>query len=154
MAAHIVKDLLANENYRAKNYEKALIEVFLDLDNQMLTEEEQKNLLVLAKEKQNGRELIQKPRGDEPSHAGCTATTVLLTEDKVICANAGDSRTVYSAHGGPANGGIGDALSEDHQPDVERERKRIEAAGLFVSQQRVKGQLAVSRALGDFEYKQ
>ncbi len=46
------------------------------------------------------------------------------------------------------------ALSEDHKPDNESERKRIEAAGGSVSENRVNGNLALSRALGDFEYKQ
>ena len=41
----------------------------------------------------------------------------------------------------------------DHKPYCEAEKNRIEAAGGAVLMQRVNGCLAVSRALGDFDYK-
>lgn len=44
-------------------------------------------------------------------------------------------------------------MSEDHKPELERERKRIEKAGGFVEDNRVKGVLNLSRSLGDLEYK-
>ena len=44
-------------------------------------------------------------------------------------------------------------LSKDHKPDDVEERKRIIAANGFVENNRVNGMLALSRALGDFEYK-
>ena len=44
-------------------------------------------------------------------------------------------------------------MSEDHKPMNDGERKRIINAGGFVSEGRVNGSLALSRALGDFEYK-
>lgn len=43
--------------------------------------------------------------------------------------------------------------TEDHKPYLEKERERIVKAGGSVMIQRVNGSLAVSRALGDFEYK-
>ena len=45
------------------------------------------------------------------------------------------------------------ALSEDHKPFHAIESARIVAAGGHVTMQRVNGDLAVSRALGDFSYK-
>ncbi len=44
-------------------------------------------------------------------------------------------------------------LSVDHKPYTPSEQARIEAAGGTVSMKRVNGDLAVSRALGDFVYK-
>lgn len=47
-----------------------------------------------------------------------------------------------------------DFLSVDHKPYDHNERLRIERAGGTVQYDRVDGDLAVSRALGDFHWKQ
>ena len=44
-------------------------------------------------------------------------------------------------------------LSNDHKPNEVEERRRIYNAGGHVEDSRVNGMLALSRALGDFEYK-
>ena len=44
--------------------------------------------------------------------------------------------------------------TEDHRPHRPRERERIHDAGGTVRRRRVEGSLAVSRALGDFAFKQ
>jgi len=44
-------------------------------------------------------------------------------------------------------------LSEDHKPDNTIEVKRIEKANHYVEDSRVDGNLALSRAFGDFQYK-
>ena len=44
-------------------------------------------------------------------------------------------------------------LSDDHKPENPDERRRIEAAGGFVEENRVNGSLNLSRSMGDFEYK-
>lgn len=44
-------------------------------------------------------------------------------------------------------------MSEDHKPDNELEKKRITDAGGYVVEGRVSGNLNLSRALGDLEYK-
>ena len=50
-------------------------------------------------------------------------------------------------------GGVARPLSTDHKPMDTLERERIEAAGGFVEFNRVNGNLALSRALGDFVFK-
>ncbi|KAJ3114459.1 Protein phosphatase 2C 2 [Phlyctochytrium bullatum] len=83
------------------------------------------------------------------SPAGCTAVTALITEDwRLFCGNAGDSRAVLSRNGRAV------ALSSDHKPQNTDEIRRIKEAGGFVEFGRVNGNLALSRAIGDFEYKQ
>ena len=84
---------------------------------------------------------------EQKTHAGCTATVILVTKTEIICANAGDSRTVLSQKGTAVE------LSQDHKPDDVNEMRRIQNAGGFVDDGRVNGMLALSRALGDFEYK-
>lgn len=44
-------------------------------------------------------------------------------------------------------------MSEDHKPDNVLEKTRISDAGGFVSEGRVNGNLNLSRAMGDLEYK-
>jgi len=62
-------------------------------------------------------------------------------------ANAGDSRVVLSVKGEVK------PLSFDHKPANESERKRILAAGGYIEFGRVNGNLALARALGDFDFK-
>merc|ERR1712166_427870 len=79
--------------------------------------------------------------------AGCTATVALITQREIYCANSGDSRTVLS------KGKKAVDLSVDHKPNDPEEKRRIIAGNGFVEDGRVNGMLALSRALGDFEYK-
>ncbi|KAJ2614000.1 Protein phosphatase 2C 2 [Coemansia sp. RSA 1365] len=80
--------------------------------------------------------------------SGCTAVCVLLTRDgRVFCGNAGDSRCVIS------NDGKAEALSHDHKPTDDVEFNRIVSGGGFVEFGRVNGNLALSRAIGDYEFK-
>jgi serine/threonine protein phosphatase PrpC len=44
-------------------------------------------------------------------------------------------------------------MSKDHKPDDPLEKSRITEAGGFVTEGRVNGNLNLSRALGDLEYK-
>lgn len=72
---------------------------------------------------------------------------VLVTPSFIYCANAGDARSVACINGRAVE------LSKDHKPTLPLERQRIVAAGHFVQEERVDGALAISRALGDWEYK-
>lgn len=85
--------------------------------------------------------------------SGTTATCAIVTPTHIVVANVGDSpavlfkdRTVILA-------------SEDHDAENPKEVERIKAAGGFVSNQnafgnmRINNTLSVSRALGDYVYK-
>ncbi|CAB9503726.1 protein phosphatase 2C T23F11.1 [Seminavis robusta] len=85
---------------------------------------------------------------DKEGDSGTTACVVVVAPQWVVCANAGDSRSVFSKHGHKAV-----PLSYDHKPDDEEEERRIRAAGGYVAGGRVEGDLAVSRGLGDFRFK-
>eukprot|EP00440_Ansanella_granifera_P050964 gb/GFBE01055238.1/.p1 GENE.gb/GFBE01055238.1/~~gb/GFBE01055238.1/.p1 ORF type:complete len:486 (+),score=96.70 gb/GFBE01055238.1/:1-1458(+) len=91
-------------------------------------------------------------RSVDPRMVGCTACVCCVTEQQLVVANAGDSRAVL------CRGGKAVPLSEDHKPNNPGEKRRIEAAGGYVEnsgpgQFRVNGNLNLSRALGDLEYK-
>uniref|UniRef100_A0A1Q3F177 protein-serine/threonine phosphatase n=1 Tax=Culex tarsalis TaxID=7177 RepID=A0A1Q3F177_CULTA len=103
---------------------KALQRGFLDIDEAMLNDDSLKEQM-----------------------AGSTAVTVLVKNDRLYCANAGDSRAIACV------GGKLDVLSFDHKPNNTNELERIKKAGGYVEYNRVNGYLALSRALGDFSLK-
>jgi protein phosphatase 1G len=90
----------------------------------------------------------------DPAMQGCTATVAIIdfAASEIICANAGDSRTMVARDGHPA------LLSVDHKPADPVEKLRIHGAGGRVigrgDAARVEGDLNLSRALGDFRFKQ
>ena len=83
--------------------------------------------------------------------SGTTANVVLFTPTWILCANAGDSRSIYSKS--MSGNQITTPLSYDHKPEEDAESQRIQEAGGFVRAGRVDGDLAVSRGLGDFRFK-
>jgi len=109
---------------------------------------------------------------EDEGDSGTTSCVVIITPDSIVCANAGDSRAVFARRpetsapfsssnslgsiGGNVVTAVGKAipLSFDHKPDDEEEEKRVKNAGGYVTGGRVEGDLAVSRGLGDFRFKQ
>lgn len=88
----------------------------------------------------------QKMRSTSEDMSGCTAVCALISPTHLFIANCGDSRAVLY------DGNLPRFATEDHKPFHPIERKRIIDAG-GTATQRVNGTLAVSRALGDFEFK-
>ena len=79
---------------------------------------------------------------------GCTANVLLITNNLLICSNAGDSRCVVAENGRAL------ALSIDHKPYLKKERDRIYKAGSTVNVEgRIDGNLNLSRAIGDISHK-
>ena len=91
------------------------------------------------------REVPEIATGEDKS--GSTAICVLVSPQRIYLANCGDSRAVLSRDKQVA------LATLDHKPTNPAEKERIQNAGGSVMIQRVNGSLAVSRALGDFEYK-
>ncbi|KAK1971725.1 protein phosphatase 2C [Colletotrichum sublineola] len=112
------------ETFKKGNYEQALKDGFLATD----------------------RAILNDPKYEEEV-SGCTACVGLISDNKIYVANAGDSRSVLGIKGRAK------PLSQDHKPQLEAEKSRITAAGGFVDFGRVNGNLALSRAIGDFEFK-
>ncbi|KRZ53825.1 putative protein phosphatase 2C T23F11.1, partial [Trichinella nativa] len=123
-SCHLHKAIAQTKAFAEGDLVEAIKQGFLDVDKDML--ENHGNLVGVA---------------------GTTAVIVMLKEDTLFCGNVGDSRAVISA------GGVAEPLSFDHKPVNEGEIKRIFSAGGWVEFNRVNGNLAMSRALGDFIYK-
>lgn len=82
-------------------------------------------------------------------NSGCTVVMCIIDEikDCFYLVNLGDSRGIV------VRDNVVLEATEDHKPFSKKETERIEQAGGVVVNRRVMGQLAVSRALGDFNLK-
>ncbi|CAL5190021.1 unnamed protein product [Lathyrus oleraceus] len=86
---------------------------------------------------------LQTPHCDA---VGSTAVVAVVTPEKIIVSNCGDSRAVLCRNG------VAIPLSSDHKPDRPDELDRINSAGgrvIYWDGARVLGVLAMSRAIGD-----
>lgn len=83
----------------------------------------------------------------ERNRSGSTAVGAMISPCRIFLINCGDSRGLLS------RAGVVHFSTQDHKPSNPLEKQRIQNAGGSVMIQRVNGSLAVSRALGDFDYK-
>lgn len=129
--ANILEKVLSQPEFRRhktpEDIGRALTNAFLEIDIEI-------------------KRLPQMTSGED--HSGSTAIACVITPTHIIMANSGDSRSVLLR-----GSQIVEPMSYDHKPDNEGERRRITSAGGSVMNGRVNGDLAVARALGDFQYK-
>lgn len=168
---HFTEELLKNEKYQEGDLKTALQQTFIKMDEIMQTKDSINEIKHYARKSKEEDDLQSKnepqnnsqmslfaqliaPKDPESEdifmRTGCTACVCCLneTDKKIYFANAGDSRVVMCKKG------IAYEQSEDHKPDLETEKTRIYKADGWISEGRVKGNLNLSRGLGDLEYKQ
>ena len=132
---------------------KAIVQTYIKLDQEYL-----KSILVPDRDIIVLEKLIvtetarNKFVGDNIHGSGCTAVCAIITPSHVIVGNCGDSRCIIS---NALTDGIDCdynciSLTEDHHPCLKEESERIYAAGGKVFMERVDGELAMSRAIGDY----
>jgi len=78
---------------------------------------------------------------------GSTALCLALDGNNLTVANCGDCRAIFYQNG------ITQQITRDHRPADEAEQERIAQSGGTVIGGRLQGQLAVSRAFGNYEFK-
>lgn len=143
------ESLLANESFLQGDYEKALKETFLKMDQLIESPQGQIDMQGIINKSQNlDNSQLQTKTDYAISNAGCTANVLLIVGNTYYCANAGDARCIVYRSTKEIV-----ALSEDHKPDCEVEYKRITKAGGYVLDGRVCENLNLTRAIGDLEYK-
>lgn len=166
---HFTEELCLNNSYKNGNLKKALAENFLRMDDMIVTGPGKVELKIIAQKTKEEDELINqreknnkqmdlfkqilghsKEEEEIAMMTGCTASVCAIDEQnkKIYFANAGDSRSVICKNG------IAFPMSIDHKPELDIEKNRIYKADGWVSDGRVKGNLNLSRSLGDLEYKQ
>lgn len=91
---NFVKELKACKLYNDQKYKEALVETFKRMDELISSKsgEEQLSLIRKSFDGSNSTNKIS-------NNCGCTANVVLITPNKIITANAGDSRSVLSRKG-------------------------------------------------------
>ena len=145
-------ELIKNKNFKSGNYQKALFENFLKMDNLMLENTGKLELKDEAKKSKIEDDKINKlskknelvntsydPKQQDDYEismfTGCTATICLFDNKNAYFANAGDSRIVICKSGNAY------AMTIDHKPELDEERNRIYKADGWVTDGRVKGKL-------------
>jgi len=138
--------------HAAELAEKFLHECVLksdDLKNKEATDDEILNVLRGGFDRTDS--IIMKRSLEGMWNDGCTAVVVLVMGTKLYIGNLGDAEAVLARR--KENTLTAELLTFKHKPSDPDERKRIESAGGHVVFGRVLGSLAVSRALGDTEFK-
>ena len=130
VASTFLEVLLVQAAFVAEDFQQALHDTFLQLDDTI---------------KNNVAKSTIKHYKD--TFIGSTAIVALVVERTLYVANLGDSRCLLMRDDETIE------LTKDHLPC--NELARIRQAGGFVNEQgRLNGTLSVSRAFGDFEFKQ
>jgi serine/threonine protein phosphatase PrpC len=145
---HLVQELKNLQSFKSGDYEQALKDIYLRIDEMLKTSYGNQKLSSYRK---GGDSAFGKQNEEIAFTAGCTACSAIITPNEVIVGNAGDSRAVFARKVGDKVVAI--EMSVDHKPELAEEKARIEKAGGFVEDNRVKGILNLSRSLGDLEYK-
>lgn len=125
-AKHLLDCILETDEFRKKSFVQGIRTGFLNLDENM-------------------RNIPDLSQGIDRS--GTTAVCAFISPENVYIANCGDSRAILCRNGMPI------FSTQDHKPILPGEKERILNAGGSVMIQRINGSLAVSRALGDYDYK-
>ncbi|CAN4107017.1 unnamed protein product [Withania somnifera] len=121
-------------------WKQTMIQSFSQMDKEVI---DYSSALEASTSTSNCRCELQTPQCDA---VGSTAVVAVVTPDKIIVSNCGDSRAVLCRNG------VAIPLSVDHKPDRPDELNRIQEAGgrvIYWDGARVLGVLAMSRAIGD-----
>jgi len=126
LSEHLYHIITENDEFASRDYITAITKGFINMDSRLSTD---------------SRVQID--------ISGSTGVVVMVdSTDMLHVAWLGDSRAVIS------HNGVAQNLTIDHLPTNPEEYLRIKRANMFVSNDRVNGSLAMSRAFGDFIFKQ
>lgn len=108
LVAKLLPDyLLKDPDFKSKQYSKAFVNVFKKIDEFICSEKGEEQLRALNKSL-GGKKV--EPDEKIGYRAGTTLVAMIMTKDKYIVANAGDSRAILSRNNEAVT------LSNDHKP--------------------------------------
>ncbi|CAI9117871.1 OLC1v1019359C1 [Oldenlandia corymbosa var. corymbosa] len=138
----IVKDELGNIGEENESWEEMMKKSFSRMDEEVTQCTNAKGISSSSAASQ----CLCNLRIPKCDAVGSTAVVAVVSPDKIIVSNCGDSRAVLCRNGKAV------PLSVDHKPDRPDELERIEKAGgrvIYWDGARVLGVLAMSRSIGD-----
>ena len=157
---HFCSIFLSNKNYQNGNIKTALIESFIQLDQELQSPQGMKELTIehkqfieefdLKQAKEDFYNNFNTNKGYIDNLAfniGCTANVLIIYKNDMYFANSGDSRSILLRNGEAIS------MSIDHKPELPNEFERIRKAGGIIKDGRVNGALNLSRSIGDFQFK-
>ena len=157
---HFCSIFLSNKSYQKGNIKTALIETFIQLDQDLQSPQGMKELTIehknfieefdLKQAKEDFYNNFNTNKGYIDNLAfniGCTANVLIIYQNDMYFANSGDSRSILLRNGEAIS------MSIDHKPELPNEFERIRKAGGIIKDGRVNGALNLSRSIGDFQFK-
>ena len=124
--------------YLSKNFNSQLLEEILKNSNKTFPEILKQTVLDID-------EKIKTLKNADKT--GSTGTIVVIDNNKIYCANVGDSKCYY------INNEKSEQLTEDHNCKNQKEVAFVKKSGGLVFQGRVFGALMLTRSFGDVDYK-
>mmetsp|Transcript_111452 Transcript_111452/g.240138 ORF Transcript_111452/g.240138 Transcript_111452/m.240138 type:complete len:393 (-) Transcript_111452:66-1244(-) len=76
--------------------------------------------------------LIRRCAENTQHYATCTSVTIMIVGDALVVGHLGDSRIILGKADGHKGELVGEQLTQDHKPDLDDERQRIERCGGMV----------------------
>ena len=177
ISKNFCKELSKNENFNSQNYQKALIETFIDIDKSLRKEEINYFLKSYSnKNKSNLKEklndlgnvgLNEKDLNEinnfmdilDPNnleevlisdYVGCSGLIILIEENNIYIANAGNSHFIIINKNLEINNKIED--TKRNQQEEEKKRVRI-AKGFKYGKKIEEEEYDYTRGFGDYQYK-
>lgn len=125
---HLVSELKNLQSFKQGDYEQALKDIYLKIDEMLRTTYGKSKLKSYQKAGDSQTSMFGRGSSDDIAlGAGCTACSAIITATEIFVGNSGDSRAVL-ARKSPIPGGKFQSveMSFDHKPDNPEEKKRIE----------------------------
>lgn len=153
-ASHYSNILFNTDEYKNEDYEKAFIIANRIMDEKIYDENREKmyNYCKNDISKKLFRHYhrsaqMYRTKFHHSDECGCTCCAVLITPDKIITSNIGDSKAIL------IRGRHVYSLSEEHKVTLSYEEARILNTVYTIKDDRINGVLNLSRGFGDFNYK-
>lgn len=148
---HFVKEFLSNQSYLKGDVREGIKETFLKMDSMLLQPEgiietRRECEKFYAENNEKPPEMTQNT--NVAFNIGCTANILVIDDNELYFANAGDSRSILIKKGEAIS------MSIDHKPELPNELSRITKAGGKITDGRVQGVLNLTRSIGDLTFKQ